>query len=205
MSAAAVRTTAVVASLLLAGGLSACTGGSANTATGVKPVCAEGDDGSASHAVVLMAQSVPTATWVPCLRTALPLGWNFRHLDARNGVARFWLFSNKGDRARTIEVRLEASCDTRGATEIPIDQQKMHRFERVTMTTPRYEGERYLVFDGGCITYVFRLDVGNVGNRAESLALAADTVGAVSRSDLQAQVRDESDGRLQLDPPTGSG
>ena len=53
-----------------------------------------------------MAQSVPTATWVPCIRTALPLGWNFHHLDARNGVARFWLDSDR-DGQQAVEVRLD--------------------------------------------------------------------------------------------------
>jgi hypothetical protein len=182
-------------------GLSACA--SDNTATAVRPICADADDGSASNAVVLMAQSVPSAGWVPCLRTTVPLGWTFRHLDARNGIARFWLDSEQADRA--IEVRLEASCDTGGATEIPSDQEKMRRFERVTMTTPRFEGKRYYVFDGGCITYVFHLAGDNGENRAEPLALATETVGAVSRADLRAQVRAETDGMLQLDPPRGSG
>jgi hypothetical protein len=165
----------------------------------VRPVCAAGEDRTASNAVVLMAQSVPTATWVPCLQTSLPQGWSFRHLDARNGVARFWL-DNELDGPEPIQVRLEDSCDTLGATEIPSDREGMRRFERVTMTTPRFEGRRYYVFEGGCITFEFQLD-DNGENRAEALALATQTVGAVSRKDLQAQVHAASGGRLELDPP----
>ncbi len=79
----------------------------------------------------------------------------------------------------------------------------MRRFERVTLTTPRFEGERYYVFDGGCITFTFRL---TGDSRGEPLALATQSVGAISREDLLAQVHDESDGRLSLDPATeGSG
>jgi hypothetical protein len=143
-----------------------------------------------------MAQSVPSASWVPCLRTTLPIGWGFHHLDARDGIARFWLDSDRdGDQA--IEIRLEPSCDTGGATEIPSEREGMHRLERVTATTPDYEGERYYVFDGGCITVVFRL-AGD--SRGEGLALATDAMGVVSRTDLRNQVHDESNGRLSLEP-----
>jgi hypothetical protein len=73
----------------------------------------------------------------------------------------------------------------------------MRRLERVTRTTPNFEGERYYVFDGGCITFVFRLTGDNPG---EPLGLATQVVGAASRADLQAQVHEESNGRLSLDP-----
>ena len=195
------RIAAPLVALLAGAGIGACSND--NTATIVKPVCPAGDEGTASNAVVLMAQAVPTATWVPCLRTTLPQGWEFRHLDARTGVARFWLDSDR-DGPDPIQVRLESSCDTAGATEIPSDRDGMHRFERVTMTTPRFEGRRYYVFDGGCITFVFKLEEGGE-NRAEALALATQSVGAISRKDLQDQVHAESGGRLELDPPRGSG
>jgi hypothetical protein len=165
------------------------------TATTELPNCATGDQ-TASNGVVLMAQSVPTATWVPCLRTTLPLGWDFQHLDARNGSSRFWLNSDR-DGQKAIEVRLADSCHTAGATEIVSDREGMRRLERVTRTTPHFEGERYYVFDGGCITIVFRLTGDNPG---EPLGLATQVVGSVSRADLQDQVREESNGRLTLDP-----
>ena len=76
----------------------------------------------------------------------------------------------------------------------------MERFERVRETTPDYEGERYYVFDGGCITFVFRL---SGESRGEPLALATQVVGVISRDDLRDQVYEESGGRLSLDPPTG--
>jgi hypothetical protein len=186
--------------LLLGLGLTGCS--SDNTATIVEPSCAEGQHGAASNAVVLMAQSVPSATWVPCLRTALPLGWSFHHLDARNGGARFWLDSDR-DGAQAIEVRLDDSCSTTGATEIPSDREEMRRYERITRTTPDFAGKRYYVFDGGCITFAFHL---SGDSRGEPLALATQAVGAVRRADLVAQVHEESGGRLSLDPVgTGAG
>jgi hypothetical protein len=171
------------------------------TATLRQPICpAEGDD-TASNAVVLMAQAVPTASWVPCLRPdTLPGGWSYEALDVRNNVSRFWLTSDR-DGERAIEVRLEQSCTTAGTTEIPTDRDGMRRYERVTETDPEYHGERYYVFDGGCITFVFKLTGKPGQTRGEPLALATQAVSAVSRADLAAQVREESDGRLRLDPP----
>jgi hypothetical protein len=186
-----VRPAVTVPLLTLVVGISGCA--SDNSATTEQPTCVEGD---ATNGVVLMAQSVPSASWVPCLRTALPLGWGFQHLDARDTGARFWLNSDR-DGPQAIEVSLDGSCDTTGATEIPSDREGLRRFERVTLTTPRFEGKRYYVFDGGCITFVFHL---TGESRGEPLALATQSIGVISREDLLAQVHDESNGRLSLDP-----
>jgi len=184
--------------LATAGLLAGCAKDS--TAIMAAPLCRENPDG-ADNGVILMAQSVPTATWVPCISAALPLGWSFHHLDARNGVARFWLDSNR-DGQKAVEVRLEESCDTAGSTEVPSDREEMTRLERVDRMSPAYAGERYYVFEGGCLTIVFSLDGDNAG---EALALSSQVVGVLPRADLAAQVRHESGGRLSLDPPPGEG
>ncbi len=163
--------------------------------------CKEGDDGTPSNGVVLMAQSVPSASWVPCLE-GMPLGWHFAGMDVDRGSARFWLDSDR-DGLRAIEIRLTGSCSTSRATEIPSDRPEMRRLERVNQVTPLYIGRRYYVFDGGCITVVFRL---SGENRGEPLAVATQGLGAVPRELLQAMVHEDSGGRLQLDPPaTGGG
>jgi hypothetical protein len=185
---------------LAAVGLLILLGGCADdaTATTEVPACSQGEAGRAANGVVLMAQSVPSASWLPCVRTAPPLGWQFLHLDARDGISRFWLNSDRdGDKA--IEVRLEASCDTAGATEIHSDREGLRRLERVTQTAPTFAGERYYVFDGGCITFVFNL---SGESRGEPLALATQVVGVISRDDVRDQVHDKSGGRLSLDPAT---
>ena len=191
--------TATAARPLLALLVATCVAGCASTTTASTrmPTCSGGDDGEISNGVVLMAQSVRTASWVPCIRTSIPLGWGFKHLDARNGSALFLLTSDRDGNSQEIKVRLEPSCDTTGSTEIRSDRDGMQRFERVRMTTPRFEGERYYVFDGGCIVFDFLL---TGDNRGEPLALATQVVGAVSRDDLRDQVHEESDGRLELDP-----
>jgi hypothetical protein len=159
------------------------------------PFCSAAGKGS-DNGVLLIAQSVPTSSWVPCLRTGVPSGWTFAGLDARNGSTRLSLDSDR-DGVGAIEVRLVPSCDTQGATEIPSDREGMRRLERVNEVSPHYVGTRYYVFDGGCLTFHFHLGGDSHG---EALALASQLVGAVPRSDLRAQVRKDSDGRLSLDP-----
>jgi hypothetical protein len=195
------RAVAAAATLALGMCLAGCSSDTA--ATTEQPTCTGAADDHASNAVILMAQSVPSAGWIPCLKTTLPLGWSFHHLDARNDISRFYLDSDR-DGQLAIEVRLTRSCDSSGSTEIPSDREGMRRLERVTMTTPRFEGRRYYVFPGGCITFVFRLG-GDSDNRGEPLALATQAVGAVSRADLLRQVHDDSGGRLTLDPPSAEG
>jgi hypothetical protein len=189
---------ATLLGLLTGGLLTGCA--SDSTAITAEPLCTDGS-GNADNGVVLIAQSVPTATSVPCISAALPLGWNFEHLDARNGVSRFWLSSDR-DGQQAVEVRLEKSCDTAGATEVPSDREGMTRLERVDRLTPSYAGARYYLFDGGCLTFVFALAGDNAG---EALGVSSQVVGVVARADLAAQVQKESGGRLTLDPPPGDG
>jgi hypothetical protein len=157
--------------------------------------CRTGDDGEPANGVVLMAQAVPSASWVPCLDT-VPLGWHLSDVRIRDGSGRFWLDGDRdGDRA--IEVRLTGSCDTRGATEIPSDRNSVRRYERVTRISPGYAGTRFYVFDGGCLSVHFRL---TGQDRAEPLAVATDGIDVVRRTDIELLVHEESGGRLQLDP-----
>jgi hypothetical protein len=123
---------------------------------------------------------------------------------ARNGSARFFLESDRNDMAspRAMEVLLTESCDTTGASRVPSDREGMLRFERVTQVSPTYIGSRYYVFEGGCITVLFTL---SGDDRAEPLAVATQIIGTVPREDLQNLVLEESDGRLELDPPSSEG
>jgi hypothetical protein len=176
--------------LLLSGCVQVNTWGSETVA------CAEGDDAEPTNGVILMAQSVPTASFVPCLE-GMPVGWDFAGLDARSGSARFWLDSDRYGRP-AIEVRLTESCDISGATEIPSERLDMRRLERVAQVSPRFISHRYYLFDGGCISIVFTL-AGT--DSSEPLAVATQDLGVVPRSALQDQVREESNGHLELDPP----
>ena len=158
--------------------------------------CASGDDGTPANGVILMAQSVPDAEYVPCLEN-MPLGWHVADVQAGRDLARFWLDSDR-DGVRALEVRLTGACDTSQATEIPSDRPEMRRFERVSQVAPQYIGRRSYVFEGGCIEVVFRL-AGR--DRTEPLAVATQAIGSVPREELRDRVREETGGRLELDPP----
>jgi hypothetical protein len=184
--------TALVAAALPAAG---CSTGAANVSLEL-PACATGDDARAANGVVLMAQAVPTATWVPCVEST-PVGWTFAGLEAQAGSARFWLDSDR-DGVHAIEVRLTPGCDTDGATEIPSELDDLRRFERVDEVAPQFLGRRHYLFTGGCLTMVFRL---SGDNRGEALALATQSLGVLGREELAAQVHEQSGRRLHLDPP----
>ena len=158
--------------------------------------CRTGDDGTPANGIVLMAQAVETASRLPCL-DAVPLGWHLSEVQVRDGSGRFWLDSDR-DGERAIEVALTASCDTRRATEIPSDREDVRRLERVTRISPEYAGTRYYVFDGGCLAIHFRL----AHDSAEPLAVASEAVDLLPRTDVEAVVREESGGRLELGPTT---
>jgi hypothetical protein len=180
---------AAVAPLLLSGCVTVAFGSEA-------VACAGGDDGTPTNGVVLMAQSVPTASFVPCLE-GLPLGWQLVDLDARSGSASFWLDSDRYG-THAIEVRLTEECDTSGTTQIPSERPDMRRLEQIEQVSPQFIARRYYVFDGGCITVVFTL-AGT--DSSEPLAVATQGLGVVPRDDLRDLVREESGGRLELDPP----
>ncbi len=157
--------------------------------------CRSGEEATPANGVVLMAQSVPTASFVPCLE-GVPLGWHFVDLEARDGSATFWLDSDRHG-VHAIEVRLTETCDTTGASEIPSDRPDMRRMERVTQVTPLFVGRRFYLFDGGCISVLFSI-AGE--DRTEPLAVATQGLGTVPRAELRDLVRERSDGRLELDP-----
>jgi hypothetical protein len=165
--------------------------------------CKAGDDRVPTNGVILMAQSVPTASWVPCMK-ALPLGWSFRDMEARNGSASFSLYSDRSDPdgPPTIQVLFTESCATEGASRVPSDREGMVRLERVTQVSPMYISHRFYVFEGGCIAVVFRL---TGQDRSEPLAVATQVIGTVPRDDLRDLVREQTDGRLELDPPASEG
>ncbi len=115
-----------------------------------------------TETLVLMAQSVPTATEIPCI-SALPAGWSFRDIDVRSGRSTFDLDSDRaGD--RSVVVTLRESCPgaqgadatPRESTEISTDERVARRFEKVESVVDGYRGTRFYVFPGGCVTYEFR-------------------------------------------------
>lgn len=157
------------------------------------PRCAQ--DGAAHESgVVALAQSVPSAQWLPCVRE-VPVGWTFASFEPENGRSRLGFASDR-DGPAALTVYLRPSCDLAGAMEVPSGRPELRRYERATRVSSGYGGERHYTFPGGCITYVFDL---RGDTRAEPVAAISEAFGFLSRAEVARQVHDSSDGRLELD------
>jgi hypothetical protein len=160
------------------------------------PACvAQGSEFNST--VVLMAQSVPTASLLPCVRS-LPVGWRLAGADIANGKAELWFDSDRqGNRALTIE--LTPSCEMGPATRIPSTRSEIERFETITRVTNGYGGLRYFIYEGGCTLYTFDL---RGEERAQPLAALTAAFDFIDRDEVAQQVEEWSDGQLELDPAT---
>jgi tRNA A-37 threonylcarbamoyl transferase component Bud32 len=119
------------------------------------------DAGSAtcgtSNSMILMAQSVPTATSVPCVGS-LPAGWQQGGLKVKRGRSTFWLgFNPAGSHAVEVTLLPPGGCATDQAVEVPSDKEGMRRFERPETLPPHLHTVRTYVFEGGCVTYDYAL------------------------------------------------
>lgn len=118
---------------------------------------------------VLMAQSVPSATLIPCIE-ALPAGWAYGGSDVSDEMARFWLDSDRGG-LHAVEVSLTASCRITGAVDVTNSTSEGGvRVYLAEFDLHPFSANKYFVFPGGCVTYRYRF-----GPDAEpTLALEAD-------------------------------
>jgi hypothetical protein len=134
--------------------LSACSTGGGPEGPRIAPTCDHGD------VLILMAQSVPSATYVPCI-TEFPVGWTFggEHIDAGRSV--FWLDSDRAG-YQAVTVSLDERCDVSGAVETPVDPDEAGttRYELPTSLRDPYIADRFYVFTGGCVTYHFAFQPG---------------------------------------------
>jgi hypothetical protein len=132
----------------------------------------------------LLAQSVPSAAYLPCI-TELPTGWQSANLVVERGAAHFQLRSDRAP-GHPITVRLQGGCDASSASPFPPRTVGGRSYLGLQSIRPRYVGTLYDVFPGGCVTYRFDFE------RGPHIALMAQlesTVGFVSRQDLRQQLR----------------
>jgi hypothetical protein len=144
--------------------------------------------------LVLMAQSVPTASAVPCMRAELD-DWFLDDLDSWEGRTRILFSRLKDEFALTIE--LTRTCDRGAARETATDQPGTRRFDEPNRSGSSYRDRRFYLLPGACVAYEFRLTHGGAKEAAEAISRA---IGLVSRAQLAEQVRRYSGGRLRLDP-----
>ncbi|MDH4111793.1 MAG: hypothetical protein OEV60_03810 [Actinomycetota bacterium] len=171
-------TIALVAALALgAGACSADTEG--------RPVCSQPE----ASILVLEAQSVPSATELPCI-AELPIGWQFTGSDVRDAGTTLWLDHDRAG-VHAVEIRLISSCDVASAVEVPPapDEVGMRVYQEPISLNP-FVGSRTLVFDGGCIISRYGFARGS----DPALVIEADRiVSTLPREMVVAEVRRDLD------------
>jgi hypothetical protein len=125
-----------------------------------------------SDTLILVSQSVPSATLLPCL-DFLPLGWSFQDLRVRDGSTEFFLNSDRAG-LRAVAVSLSQSCNLSNATQIISDEPGTHRFEQIDALGAGYRGTRYYTFPGGCVRYEFDFDAAAPTSLANEATFALD-------------------------------
>jgi tRNA A-37 threonylcarbamoyl transferase component Bud32/membrane-associated phospholipid phosphatase len=156
----------------------------------------EVNDLSCSHLepLWLIAQSVPSATLVPCIRAPLT-GWVLAKVAVNDGRS---IVTLDHDRAGTgvVMARLTAACDTTGAVEVPAAEPDVRAYKRIEQRSGEYTAIWYDRFPGGCVTYRLHSRSDLRGGFASEVSLV---LGFTSRQVLRQALHERSGGRLQLD------
>ena len=125
-------------------------------------------DCGTGHTMILAAQAVPSAAFLPCI-AALPPGWTTVNTEIASGQASFELDSGapagggvrlvlgQPGQLQTATITLTATCNLAGARQIFSGQPGMSQFARPASGSADV---RYYVFPGGCVTYRFVLAPG---------------------------------------------
>jgi tRNA A-37 threonylcarbamoyl transferase component Bud32 len=133
--------------------------------------------------LVLMAQSVPSATQLPCV-TSLPAGWSYRGAEIQSGSTHMIFDSDRAGLA-ALAVDLRSTCDTSGSTQLSTpDEPGTSQFEKVGALEDRYVGTRYYTFPGGCAIYNFDFRTDGGSSLAKEISLG---VGFESRDSVAAR------------------
>jgi hypothetical protein len=98
----------------------------------------------------LEAQSVPSASLVPCLRS-LPAGWTLSNVTVNNGRSVLTLDNDRAGIGAMV-IRLAATCDPAGASQVLSDQRGVRRLMLIHDLAPTFSATRFDVFTGGCVT-----------------------------------------------------
>ena len=153
-----------------------------------------------SDLMILMAQSVPSATSVPCV-ASLPAGWDLGGVRDR---ARTWRASGStpiagGDRAVEVTLLPPDECDVEGATRGAERRGRACGASSVPeQLPPDLRSTRYYLFPGGCVTYEFEFD--RRTHRVADLRRRQRAGVPASRTTLVREVREQQRAALCAAP-----
>lgn len=167
----------------------------AGAALAALPACEDGRENlhpvcEVRPPTILMAESVRTASRVPCIRS-LPLGWEWGSFHAEAGGSAFVLGSTSGgDSALTVRLVPRCSVD---ATATRSDPEGVVMRERVISREP-YLADRTYSFEGGCA--LVRVAFASGAPVDELLRDIDRSIGFLERSAIDAELRSQTDRRL---------
>jgi tRNA A-37 threonylcarbamoyl transferase component Bud32/membrane-associated phospholipid phosphatase len=147
------------------------------------------------EALWLQAQSVPSASQVPCMRF-LPVGWSVARVTVNDGRSVITLDHDRAG-AGALVVRLTPACVPSGAAEGPSANTGVRHYQRIESRTGQFTATWYDQFPGGCVTSQLHLTSDPNG---EFAAQAPQVLGFTTRAALAEALSQRSHGRLQLDP-----
>jgi hypothetical protein len=154
-----------------------------------------GQDGGPSGMLVLIAQSVPSASAVPCIEGEAG-HWTMAEFTVRDGSAVVGFAYQYGGPDR-VTVEMRAQCDVHDAREVSSRHEGTRRYNRELVRGGRYANEIHYVYEGACTS--LRFDLGATGADLRGAEFAG-ALAFVARSELDRQIRAATDGRLTLDP-----
>lgn len=111
------------------------------------PHCEEGGS------VLILTQSVPSAELVPCFQD-LPEGWELESISITHDGSVIELDHDRVGQGAAL-LRFGEVCDTKSAAEVQSEWAGAQAFEEVKRGQPAYIGQRFYVFNGGCIWWDF--------------------------------------------------
>jgi hypothetical protein len=141
---------------------------------------------------ILLAQSVPSATRVPCLRE-LPLGWHFTGMRVTDAGAEMWLSTSAGG-VNAVTISFTETCDVGSAEPVnpSLEEAGSEVFLEMTSDDP-IEGTRFRRFEGGCITTRYAFPA---GSQPTLVREADDALSHLSRFQLVHHVEIDDGGTL---------
>ena len=136
--------------------------------------------------LAIVAQSVPGASYVPCVRD-LPQGWTTSGFDPTRDGTSFLLNSDRSP-GQPVTVQLTTTCKISGASPSPARAPGALTYTRLDSIRPRFAGRLYDVFPGGCVTYTFDFSHGSQIALMEQFKAA---VGLYPRQQLRLVLKQE--------------
>jgi hypothetical protein len=109
--------------------------------------------------LAIVAQSVPSASYLPCIRD-LPPGWTTAGFDPTQDGTSFLLNSDRSP-GQPVTVQLTTACKISDASPSPARAPGALTYTRLDSIRPRFAGRLYDVFPGGCVTYTFDFSHGS--------------------------------------------